>query len=404
MPTFAKNYSQTAMQKQTIAIHTVPELSDPHGALAMPVYHSAAFEFNSAADMEAAFTGKLHKASYSRVINPSVTYLEDKVTKLTGAEATYAFTSGMAAIHNALMTFAENGKNIVTSKHLFGNTFSLIGGTLRRLGVKAKFIDLTNIDKVREAVDDDTCCIFAEIITNPQMEVADFRALAEVAHQHNIPLIADTTIIPFTQFCAKDLGIDIEVVSSTKYISGGATSLGGLMINYGRFDFVDKRVRMELLYNLGAIMTPHAAYMQTLGLETLEARYRVQASNALAVAKALREVEGIVSVNYVGLEDNPYHELARSQFGETAGAMLTFDLPSREDCWKLIDNVKLIRRATNLFDNRSLIIHPASTIFGNFPAPVRRSMQVNETTIRLSVGLEHPDDIINDIRGAIHSS
>ena len=392
------------MQKQTIAIHTVPEIGDPHGALSMPVYHSAAFEFNSAADMEAAFTGKLHKASYSRVINPTVTYLEDKVTELTGAEATYAFTSGMAAIHNALMTFAESGKNIVTSKHLFGNTFSLIGGTLRRLGVKAKFIDLTNIDKVREAVDDDTCCIFAEIITNPQMEVADFRALAEVAHQHNIPLIADTTIIPFTQFCAKDLGIDIEVVSSTKYISGGATSLGGLMINYGRFDFVDKRVRMELLYNLGAIMTPHAAYMQTLGLETLEARYRVQASNALAVAKALREVEGIVSVNYVGLEDNPYHELARSQFGETAGAMLTFDLPSREDCWKLIDNVKLIRRATNLFDNRSLIIHPASTIFGNFPAPVRRSMQVNETTIRLSVGLEHPEDIINDIRGAIHSS
>ena len=176
------------MQKQTIAIHTVPEIGDPHGALSMPVYHSAAFEFNSAADMEAAFTGKLHKASYSRVINPTVTYLEDKVTELTGAEATYAFTSGMAAIHNALMTFAESGKNIVTSKHLFGNTFSLIGGTFRRLGVKAKFIDLTNIDKVREAVDADTCCIFAEIITNPQVEVADFRALAEVAHEHNIPL------------------------------------------------------------------------------------------------------------------------------------------------------------------------------------------------------------------------
>lgn len=173
------------------------------------------------------------------------------------------------------------------------------------------------------------------------------------------------------------------------------------MINYGRFDFVDKRVRMELLYNLGAIMTPHAAYMQTLGLETLEARYAMQSANALAIAKALREVEGIESVNYVGLEDNPYYELSRSQFGDTAGAMLTFDLPTREDCWKLIDNVKLIRRATNLFDNRTLIIHPASTIFGNFPASVRRSMQVNDTTIRLSVGLEHPEDIINDIKQAI---
>lgn len=389
------------MKKQTIAIYTKPQLSDPHGALSMPVYHSAAFEFNSAADMEATFTGRLHKANYSRVTNPTVTHLEDKVTSLTGATATYAFNSGMAAIHNALVTFAESGKNIVTSNHLFGNTFSLIGGTLRRFGVKAKFIDLTNINKVKEAVDDDTCCIFAEIITNPQMEVADFRALADIAHQNNIPLIADTTIIPFTKFSAKDLGIDIEVVSSTKYISGGATSLGGLMINYGRFDFVDKRVRMELFYNLGAIMTPHVAYMQTLGLETLDARYAAQSANALAVAKALKEVEGIVCVNYVGLEDNPYHELAKSQFGDTAGAMLTFDLPSREECWKLIDNVRLIHRATNLFDNRTLIIHPASTIFGNFPASVRKSMQIDDTTIRLSVGLEHPEDIINDIKQAI---
>ena len=389
------------MRKQTLAIHTTPKFNDPHGALSMPVYHTAAFEFNSAAEMEAAFTGQLHKCSYSRVINPTVSYLEDKVTSLTGATATYAFNSGMAAIHNALVTFAESGKNIVTSKHLFGNTFSLIGGTLRRLGVKSKFIDLTNIDKVKEAIDDDTCCIFAEIITNPQLEVADFRALAEAAHEKNIPLIADTTIIPFTQFNAKDLGIDIEVVSSTKYISGGATSLGGLMINYGRFDFVDKRVRMELLYNLGAIMTPHVAYMQTLGLETLEARYTMQSSNALTIANALKELDGIVSVNYVGLEENPYHNLAESQFGNTAGAMLTFDLPTREDCWKLIDHVKLIRRATNLFDNRTLIIHPASTIFGNFPAPVRKSMQVNDTTIRLSVGLENSEDIINDIKQAL---
>ena len=141
--------------------------------------------------------------------------------------------------------------------------------------------------------------------------------------------------------------------------------------------------------------------MQTLGLETLEARYTMQSSNALTIAKALKELDGIVSVNYVGLEENPYHNLAKSQFGNTAGAMLTFDLPTREDCWKLIDNVKLIRRATNLFDNRTLIIHPASTIFGNFPAPVRKSMQVNETTIRLSVGLEKSEDIINDIKQAL---
>ena len=233
------------------------------------------------------------------------------------------------------------------------------------------------------------------------MEIADIRALADIAHRHGIPLIADTTMIPFTQFSAKDLGVDIEVVSSTKYISGGATTIGGLVIDYGTVPNFGKRMRQEMLMNFGAYMSPHVAYMQTVGLETLDARYRVQAGNALAVAKAIKDIPEIKKVRYPGLPEDPFHDIARRQFGETSGAMLTIDLASKEACFSFINNLKLIRRATNLFDNRTLAIHPASTIFGNFNDRQRKQMDVPDTTIRLSIGLEAPEDLVEDIEGGV---
>ena len=316
--------------------------------------------------------------------------LERRVAALTDAAHATAFNSGMAAISNTLMALAAQGKNIVTSKHLFGNTYALLVATLRRFGVKVRLRDLTNIEAVREAIDDDTCCVFLEILTNPQLEVADLKAISEVAHEKNVPLVVDSTVIPFTQFSAKNLGVDIEVVSSSKYVSGGATSLGGLVIDYGtpyNGDFA-KRLYGEMLFNFGAYMTPQVAYMQTIGLETLDARYRVQSSNALELAKKLRSLPQIKYVNYVGLEDNPYHELAQRQFGKTAGAMICIDLESKEACFNFLNNLKLIHRATNLFDNRSLAIHPASTIFGAFSEHKRNHPQVKDPTIRLSLGVE----------------
>ena len=240
-------------------------------------------------------------------------------------------------------------------------------------------------------------------MSNPQLEVVDVCALAEIAHRHSIPVIADTTLIPFTQFSAKDLGIDLEVVSSTKYISGGATSLGGLVIDYGTFPSIGKCLLNEMLFNLGAYMTPQVAYMQTLGLETLDVRYRAQAGNALELAQRLRTLKPIHKVNYVGLEDNPYHQLAVSLYGETAGAMVTIDLESQEACFRMLDNLKLIHRATNLFDNRTLAIHPASTIFGLFTAEERAAMDVQDTTIRFSIGLESVDDLFDDIKQALEA-
>ncbi len=391
------------MSKQTIATKTNYSKKDPYGALSMPVYHCAAFEFDSAQAMADAFCGRVLEPDYSRVMNPTVTFFEDRVKALTDAQNVFAFNSGMAAISNALIAVAQSGSNIVTSNHLFGNTVSLINKTLGRLGVDGKAVNLLDIDAVEAAVDEHTCCIFLEIVTNPQMEVADVAALAEVAHKNGIPLIADTTMIPFTEFDAKALGIDVQVVSSTKYISGGATSLGGLIIDYGTFGVFNQRIRFELLFNMGGYMTPHAAYMQTLGLESLHARYAVQSRNTLELAKRLRDVPQIVSVNYIGLEDNPFYELAQKQYGKTGGAMLTIDLADRQSCYSFINNLKVVHRATNLFDNKTLAIHPYSTIFGPFSGSQKKAMDVKDTTIRLSVGLEDVDDIFDDIVQALNA-
>lgn len=389
------------MDNKTKAIDTPFEKHDAYGSLSMPIYHTAAYEFNTAADMADAFTGRVIAPDYSRVMNPTVMYLENKVKALTNASNVVAFSSGMAAISNTLLALSATGKNIVTSCHMFGNTFSLITQSLKRFGVEARPCDLLNLDEVRSQMDNNTCCIFLEIITNPQMEVANLKELAAIAHEYHVPLVADTTVIPFTQFSAKSLGVDIEVVSSTKYLSGGATTLGGLVIDYGTTQGFGHRMKNEMLFNFGAYMTPHVAYMQSLGLETLDARYRVQSQNTLYLAEKLRTLPEVKRVNYVGLPDNPYHAIAEKQYGPTAGAMMTIDLESKEACFSMIDNLKLVRRATNLFDNKTLAIHPASTIFGGFTSEERAAMDVLDTTVRISIGLEDMDDVFNDIEQAL---
>lgn len=390
------------MKKTTRAIHQPYKRRDAYDALSMPVYNAVSYEFDNAQLMSDVFCGRVSAPDYSRVGNPTVENLEQRVKGITGATDVVAFNSGMAAISAVFIALAQQGKNIVSSRHMFGNTYSLLTSTLKRFGVEARLCDLTNVEQVEQQLDDNTCCVYLEIMTNPQLEVVDIVALATLAHQRGIPLVADTTLIPFTEFSAKALGVDAEVVSSTKYISGGATSLGGLVIDYGTFQPLGRALRGELLFNFGAYMTPQAAYLQTVGLEVLDARYRIQAANALELAKQLQILPQIKHVNYVGLPDNPYHELAKKQFGNTAGAMITIDLDSKEACFAMINKLKLIHRATNLFDNRTLAIHPASTIYGAFTDEQRREMDVNDTTIRLSIGLEDVDDLLDDIIQALN--
>lgn len=401
---FFQNPEFCRVKNQTIAINTPSARPDAFGSLATPIYTNVSYEFADAQQISDAFVGKIKAPNYGRVGNPTVTNLEHRVRALTGAAHVTAYNSGMAAISNVLFAVAAQGKNIVSTQHLFGNTLALITTTLMPFGVKPRLRDLTDLEAVEKAVDDNTCCIFLEIVTNPQLEVADLQAIAAIAHRKGIPLIADSTVIPFTETRLSELGVDIEVVSSTKYLSGGGTSLGGLVIDYGTFPQINKRIKGDLLYNLGAYMSPYAAYQQTLGLETLDVRYQRQAANALAVAQGLRDVEGVRRVTYIGLEDNPYYELSRKQFGPTSGAMLTIDLDSKEACFGFINRLRVFHRATNLFDSRSLAIHPASTIFGFFPERQLEQMDVRQTTIRLSIGLEDPEDLLDDIRQALSSN
>ena len=395
------------MKQNTKAIHFSYQKPDAYGALTMPVYHTAAYEFADADVMADAFCGRVELPDYSRITNPTVIYLEKKVQALTGASSVWAFTSGMAAITGTLMCLAASGKTIITSNHLFGNTWLLISKTLGRFGVRSKFIDLTDLQAVRAAIDSDACCIYAEIISNPHQEVVDLKAISEIAHSAGIPLVADTTMIPFTKFSSRELGVDVEVVSTTKYLSGGATTVGGMVMAYGgQGSILESHTGFEaemkdIQLNLGGYMSPHAAYMQTLGLENLDARYAVESSNTQRIAELLRTLPAVKKVNYLGLPDNPFHELAKKQFGGTFGAMLTIDLADQQSCFNFLNRLKLVKRATNLFDNRSLAIHPYSTIFGTFTAEQKRALDIFDTTIRLSIGLEDVEDIFEDFKQAL---
>lgn len=402
----------------TKILHTPYAKPDAYHSLSMPVYNVAAYEFDTAEDMELAFTGKAALHTYSRITNPTVQYFEDRVKKITGAFNVTALNSGMAAITNAIITVAKSGGNIVTSRHLFGNTYSFLTSTLAAFDVEIRFCDLTNLEEVEMQIDEKTCAVFLEIITNPQMEVVDLKALSVVTKAKGVPLIADTTIIPFCTFNAKEFGVNIEIVSSTKYISGGATSLGGLIVDYATFDWKKSpklgtfakefgnasftaKLRQEIHRNLGAYMTPQAAYMQTLGLETLTLRYKQATETCFTLTKKLQNLPEIEYVNYNGLSENRFYEISRTQFGEKPGAMFTFDLASRKVCFQFLNNLKLIKRATNLFDNKTLAIHPASTIFGTFSAETREELNVSDKTIRISVGMEDVEDLFEDILQAL---
>ena len=399
-------------------LHTKYPKPDAYNALSMPVYNSVAYEFDTAEQMESAFTGKSTEFAYSRITNPTVQYFEERISTITGALSVTALNSGMAAISNTIITIAKTGSNIITSRHLFGNTYSFFANTMTAFGVETRFCDLTNLDEVEALIDANTCAVFLEIITNPQMEVVDLMALSKITKQTGVPLIADTTILPFCAFSAKEFGVDIEIVSSTKYISGGATSLGGLILDYGNFNWMSSpklhtmakevgkaafttKLRKEIHRNLGAYMTPQVAYMQTLGLETLSLRFEKATKTCLDLVKSVGNIPGVESVNYTALPENKYFKLSKKQFGDYPGAMFTFNLSSREACFTFLNKLKIIKRATNLFDNKTLAIHPASTIFGNFTSEIRKEMNVSDKTIRISVGLEELNDLLNDFKQAL---
>jgi len=392
---------------------------DAHGAISMPIYNSAAFEFDTAEEMEDAFLGKSGRHTYTRISNPTVEAFESRIQTASGAKHAMAVASGMAAISTTFLTVASAGSNIVTTTHLFGNTFSLFYFTLKAFGVDVRFCNMLDINDVERNIDENTCAVFTEIITNPHIEVADLAALSELTHRKGVPLIADTTIVPWPAFSAAQWGIDIEIVASTKYISGGATSIGGLILDHQSFDWTQSpklrdlakqtgkkafqtKLRGEIARNLGVIMAPQVAYLQNLGLETLDLRFRQASKTCLELAYFLETVPQVKSVKYNGLPTDPFYEISKKQFGDYPGAMLTFSLKDKAECYAFINRLKVIRRATNLFDNKSLIIHPESTIYGTLSPEFKKMVEVPDDMLRLSVGLECFDDLKADVLQALN--
>ncbi len=398
----------------TKAVHGKTLRKDPHGALRFPLYDSVAFEQESARDIQLAFEGRKPAHTYSRITNPTIEDFEQRVNLLADSLRVIAVSSGMAAISNLILTIAEAGANVVTTKFLFGNTYSLLERTLKPWGLNVVYIDMDDMDMLHRSINEKTRAIFLEVITNPQLQVPDIRAISGVAREHSVPLIVDGTLTTPYIFKSKDFGVSVEVLSSTKYISGGATSVGGLIIDNGTFDW-DKcpkladsvkkygefalvmKLILEVYRDLGACLSPHNAYLQTLGLETLSLRIDKSCSNTLQISEYLETCEKVRSVNYPGLRSSRYHEIARVQFKGKFGSILTFELENKDMCYAFMDGLKLIKRATNLNDNKTLILHPASTIFCEYSLKEKKEMDINESMLRLAVGIEDVEDIIEDI-------
>ena len=402
----------------TRIIHTPYAKEDANRALHQPIYSNAAFDFESAEQMELAFQGRLPVHAYSRISNPTVENFELRIKQITGALNVTALSSGMAAVSNAIFMLASSGSNIIASKHLFGNTYVFFESTIKDFGIETRFCDLTNNEEVKANIDENTVAIFVETITNPQLEVVDLKSLSDTAHEHNVPIIADSTLTPPNVFSAKDFGIDIEIISSTKCISGGGTSVGGLIVDYGTFNWskskklatyakrfgpyaFNYKLRREIFRNLGACLSPFAAYLQSLGLETLQLRFEKAANNCRELAEFLPKLPQVKKVNYPGITGTEFYEISKRQFGKFPGAMLTFDFSTREECFTFMNNLELIRRATNVYDNKTLILHPASTIYCDFDLEKRESLNVSDTMLRLSLGIEDLEDLKNDLVQAI---
>ena len=414
-----KFYSYMKRQgSNTRLLHTPLSKKDPRGALRMPIYENVAFEYDTAEEIAAVFQGRQEGSLYSRINNPTCDYLEQVIRQSEDALHVISTSSGMAAITTLFLGILQSGDNIVTTTRLFANTITFFETILQPFGVEIRYADLTFPQEVETLVDENTRAIFCETISNPALQVVDVHALAQIAKEHKTLMVVDTTITPLSMFNAKAYGVDVAVFSSTKYLSGGGTALGGLIVDYGSYDWLANpklkplaeehgelaltaKLRQEAAKVLGAALSPHSAYLHTIGLETFGMRVEKSCQNSLILAQWLQKQPAIRSIYYPGLEDSPFYEIACKQFGNHFGAIVSFEMKTEADCFTFINRLKLIRRATNLNDNKSLIIHPASTIYSEFPEEKREELGVTAKLIRLAVGIEDVEDLIADMRQAL---
>ncbi len=379
----------------TLCVHGSGRIDEKTGAISTPIYQSSTFAFQSVKQGSALFAGEKEGYVYTRLGNPTQTALEREMAFLEGGEKALAFASGMAAISGVILYLCRNGDNFVSSDTVYGGTHNLYKETLPLWNIQAREVDATNLENIEQAIDEKTRLIFIESPANPTLSIIDIKGCAEIAKKHNIPLVVDNTFA--TPYLQKplELGADIVIHSATKYIGGHGDTVAGIVI--GKKTFIEN-LKAHILRDIGGIISPLNAWLLLRGLKTLPVRMDRHCANAMEIAKFLSLHPKINWVRYPGLSTHPQHELAKKQM-TNFGGMVTFEVKGgRKAGERLLDSVGLITLAVSLGDCDSLIEHPASMTHSTYSTEELKEIGITEGMIRLSVGLEDPEDIITDLK------
>jgi O-acetylhomoserine (thiol)-lyase len=420
------------MKPETIAIHAGYDGDPTTKAVAVPIYQTVAFEFDSAEHGAALFNLEVQGNIYTRIGNPTNTVLEKRVAALEGGVDALSVSSGMAAIHYALINIAEMGNNIVSIPQLYGATYTLLAHILPKQGIAGRFAESDHPDAVEKLIDENTRAIYCESVGNPAGNVADIEGLARVAHKHGVPLIVDNTVATPILLRPIDYGADVVVHSMTKFMGGHGTTLGGMIVDSGKFPwrqyperfymlnkpeiayhgviYVEQygdaafvaRCRTVAQRNTGSTLSPFNSFLLLQGVETLALRVERHVENARKVAEYLRSHRMVEWVNYAGFPDNPLYPMAQRYLGSRRCSLLTFGVKGGfEAGTKCFNALRLFKRMVNMGDAKSLACHPASTTHRQLTPDEQAKAGVTPEMIRLSVGIEHIDDILDDLSQAL---
>ncbi|KOA19596.1 methionine gamma-lyase [Clostridium homopropionicum DSM 5847] len=415
---------------ETIQLHGGQEPDSATKSRAVPIYQTTSYVFDDTQDAADLFGLKKFGNIYTRLTNPTTDIFEKRIALLEGGVGAVATSSGMAAITYAILNIAGSGDEIVSASTLYGGTYTLFDSTLNNFGIKTVFVDPDEPENFRKAINEKTKAIYIETIGNPGINIIDIQAVADIAHENGIPLIVDNTIA--TPYLCRpfDFGADIVVHSATKYIGGHGTSIGGVIVDSGKFDWnngkfkklvePDKsyhglsyyetfkeaayiiRARTALLRDLGACISPFNTFLLLIGLETLSLRIERHIENTKKITEFLKNHPKVEWVNYPNLKDNKYNELATKYLPKGPGAVFTFGVKGGyESAVKFIDSLKLFSQLANIGDAKSLVIHPASTTHQQLDAESQLKAGVTPELIRISVGIEGELDLINDLENAL---
>jgi O-acetylhomoserine (thiol)-lyase len=426
----SKNDSK--LKIETLALHGGQEADPTTGARAVPIYQTTSYQFKDTDHAANLFALKEFGNIYTRIMNPTTDVLEKRMALLDGGVGALATASGQAAISLALFNIARAGDEIISADNLYGGTYNLFHYTFPRLGIQVKFVPSNDLKAIRKAMTPKTKAVYAESIGNPKLDVAELEGLSRVAHEHGIPLVLDNTVSPYLMR-PFDFGVDIVAYSATKFIGGHGTSIGGLIVDSGRFDWTNGKfplitdpdpsyhglnfvealadlayiikARVTLLRDLGPAMSPFNAFLFLQGLETIHLRMPRHSENALAVAQYLEKHPKVAWVNYPGLDSSPEKDRVRRYLSKGAGAILGFGIKGGVEAGRqFINSLELISHLANVGDAKTLAIQPAATTHQQLSPEEQRATGVTPDFIRLSVGLEHIDDILKDIEQALEKT